>query len=380
MSRTSERGATGHTTTLADRKRRAGQRLIVGLASKGLNAEERRFVAEVAPAGFILFARNIEEPRQVLELNRELHSLLPDERPPFLSVDQEGGRVLRMKATLWPSMRVLGNLDHPQTTRQVARAMADELRAVGFNLDFAPVCDVDSNPKNPVIGDRSFSRSPEKVARHASVFMEGLHERGVVACAKHFPGHGDTSSDSHLTLPVVDKELGELRETELVPFRRVVKEGIGLVMTSHVLFPALDEKWPATLSERVLGGLLREELEYSGVVISDDLEMKAVRARFELDQILERATRSGVDLFCIGRSFEPDLTLSMAAFEHLVRMQEQSPGLETRTKDGVKRVRALRHRFLLAPPAPPGVEVVGCPAFQALAASVRARGGEPGLA
>jgi beta-N-acetylhexosaminidase len=374
------RSATGHTTTLAERKRRAGQRLIMGLRGPSLDQEQRRFITEVQPGGFILFARNIEGAEQVAELNRELVDLCPADRPPLLSLDQEGGRVLRLKATPWPSMRVLGNADNLGLTGQVARAMSDELRATGFNLNFAPVCDVDSNPKNPVIGDRSFGPSPAAVARHALAFMEGAHSRGVIACAKHFPGHGDTSVDSHYALPVVDKELGELREVELPPFAAMVNAGVGMVMTSHVLFPDLDRDLPCTLSEKVLKRLLRGELGYGGVVISDDLEMKAVRGRWPVPDVLELATRAGVDLFCVGRSFEPELTLSAEVFDGLVRLSELHRSLELLTEDSVKRLWALRVRFLLRPPAPAERSVVGCAAFRALAEAARQLGGASGIA
>jgi beta-N-acetylhexosaminidase len=373
------RGAVGHTTTLAERKRRAGQRLVLGLAGPSLDNEQRSFFREVQPAGFIHFARNIESAEQIAELNRELVDLSPDDRPPLLSIDQEGGRVQRLKDTPWPSMRALGNLADLPTTTQVAAAMADELRATGFNLNFAPVCDVDSNPKNPVIGDRSFGKRPAEVAAQAVAFLEGLHSHGVIGCAKHFPGHGDTSVDSHLALPVVDKELGELREVELPPFAAMVKAGVAMVMTSHVLFPDLDRDLPATLSEKVLKRLLRDELGYNGVVISDDLEMKAVRGRWAVPELVELATRATVDLFCVGRSFEHDLTLSGALFEALVRSQEADNALDRAALDATRRLWALRLRFLRSPSPPPDRAVVGGPAFRALAAFVRARGAEAGL-
>ena len=188
------------------------------------------------------------EPAQVRELNRELCSLLPDSLPPLLSVDQEGGRVLRVKNTRWPSMRTVGNLDHLPTTQQVAAAMGTELRSMGFNLNFAPVADVDSNPRNPVIGDRSFGRDPARVAQQVVAFAQGLEAKGVIACVKHFPGHGDTDVDSHKALPVVDKDLYDIQNVELVPFRAAVEAGISMVMTSHVLFPALDGEPPCPAS------------------------------------------------------------------------------------------------------------------------------------
>ena len=370
--------AVGHTTTLAARKRRAGQRLVLGVFGPGLDDEQRAFFRALAPAGFIHFARNIESAAQIAELNRELVALCPDDRPPLLGIDQEGGRVQRLKDTPWPAMRALGNVDDLATTRAVATAMAAELRATGFNLNFAPVTDVDSNPKNPVIGDRSFGNRPDAVGAHAVAFLEGLHSQGVIGCAKHFPGHGDTSVDSHLELPVVDKELGELREVELPPFRATVGAGVGMVMTSHVLFPDLDRELPATLSEKVLRRLLREELGFGGVIISDDLEMKAVRGRWAVPEIVDLASQATVDLFCVGRSFERDLTLSAELFEALVRAQEESAVGDAAAIDAAARVAALRLRFVRGAPPPPPLSVVGSAEARALAAFVRARGADSG--
>ncbi len=363
--------AYGEQTTLADRKRRAGQRLVVGFTGTSPSPEFRRFVADASPAGFILFKRNVEEPAQVADLNRELASLVDPAYPALLSVDQEGGRVQRVREVAWPPLRCLGNIDHPPTTAQFARALADEVRALGFNLNYAPVADVDSNPANPVIGDRSFGRDPRAVARHLDAYIRVTQERGLIACAKHFPGHGDTSVDSHLDLPIVEKELPDLLQTELLPFRAAVAAGVGVVMTAHVVFPALDEDNPATMSRRVLHGLLREELGYKGVVISDDLEMKAVRGRYELERQLDLACRATVDLFCVSET----LDLCVEAFETLVRLQELHPRHDDLAIDALARLTALRERFFLdAPPAPP-VSLVGDEGHKALAATLRLRGG-----
>jgi len=368
------RRAQGEETTLADRKRRAGQRIIMGLEGPGLTADERQLIRELRPGGFILFARNVVEPAQVRELNRELASLLPDRFPPLLSVDQEGGRVLRVKNTRWPAMRTVGNIGQVPVTRQVAAAMADELRAMGFNLNFAPVADVDSNPRNPVIGDRSFGRDPAEVARHVVAFAAGQQAHGVIACVKHFPGHGDTDVDSHKALPVVDKDVRDLAHMELIPFDAAVRAGIDMVMTSHVLFPALDDDHPATMSRAVLHGLLRDRLDFKGVVISDDLEMKAVRDRWDIRTVLDKASRASVDLFCIGRSFEHDLTLTVQAWEALIRLQEEEKRHHKRAETSMRRLRALREKHLRPDTPPPDLSVVGSTAFQALAAQLHSRG------
>jgi beta-N-acetylhexosaminidase len=368
--------AYGEMTSLSERKRRAGQRIILGLSGASPTAEERRFIREVMPVGFILFKHNIEEPAQVRELNRELVSLLPSRYPPLLSVDQEGGRVLRVAATRWPPMRWVGNMEHLPTTGQVARAMGDELRAMGFNLNFAPDADVDSNPANPIIGDRAFSRHPDKAAAQVVAYLQGLQDRGVIACAKHFPGHGDTHQDSHKVLPIVEKERPDLERCELRPFQAAIQAGVGMVMTCHVVFPAWDEENPATLSRRIIRGVLRDKLGYQGVVCSDDMEMGALHGRFPLEIQLERATAASVDLFIEGRYFTKTLDLAHRSWEQLVQLQEDDPAQVRLAEDTEKRVKALRERFLKDPPAAADLSVVGCPAFTSLALAVQARGAD----
>ena len=368
------RPAQGEQTTLWERKRRAGQRLIVGFPGHAPSEPFKRFCAEVQPAGFILFARNVAEPAQVRELNRELTSLVPDHAPPLLSIDQEGGRVLRVRETAWPPLRTVGNVDDEQTTRAFARGLALELRAMGFNLDFAPVADVDSNPANPIIGDRSFGRRPADVARHVVAFIDEAQSQGLICCAKHFPGHGDTTVDSHKDLPVVEKERPDIEQTELVPFRAAAAAGVGCVMTAHVVFPTYDERYPATLSRRIIDGVLRRQLGFDGVVISDDMEMKAVRGRYDLEEQLERSCRAGLDLFCISRMFEERLDLAHEAWERLVRLQETERRHDDLAIDSVARLAALRQRFLADPPQTPDLSVVGSRAHRDLAALLEARG------
>lgn len=361
----------GLTTSTADRKRRAGQRMIVGIAGTGVTAEERAWIRECQPAGFVLFARNVEEPRQVLELNRELRSLVDPGTPAIRCVDQEGGRVQRVKApcTVWPPMRWVGNVGDYAFTTAVGKAMARELRAMGFDLDFAPDADVDSNPKNPIIGDRSFSRDPGAAANHALAWIRGAQGEGLIACAKHFPGHGDTAVDSHLDLPVVEKEPPDLERCELVPFRQVAST-VGTVMSAHVMYPAWDEKLPATMSRTIIRGLLREKLGFSGVVFSDDMEMKAVRGRYPLELQLATASLAGIDVFL----FCQDPKLQVEGFETLIRLQEHEKAQDDAAIDAAKRVHRLRERFFLGQPPAPGLEACGTAVGNELALRARALG------
>jgi beta-N-acetylhexosaminidase len=363
--------AVGEGTSLFDRKRRAGQRLVIGFEAAYVTDDLKRLIADIRPAGFILFKRNVEEPAQVRELNRELQSLTDPHRPALLSVDQEGGRVQRIRepATVWPPMRVVGQAEG--MTADIATAMAIELRAMGFNLDFAPVADVDSNPANPVIGDRSFGREAAEVAAHMRAFIPAMQAQGVITCAKHFPGHGDTKVDSHFDLPIVEEELPMLERRERVPFAAAVDAGVGSIMTAHVVFPVLDEEWPATLSSRVVPRWLRRDLSYDGVVFSDDLEMKAVAGRWDVPTIVQRATMATVDVLLCCR----DPGLQLEAFEAMVRAQEDDAAFARACEDSEKRVQAMRERYLLGlPPAPP-LSIVGCAEHRMLAELARQRGG-----
>jgi beta-N-acetylhexosaminidase len=373
--------AMGEQTSLADRKRAAGQQLILGFEHPHVDDDTRKIIAALQPAGFILFARNVVEPAQVRELNRELASLVDPASPALLSVDQEGGRVQRIRepATPWPPMRTVGQAE--VHTAEVATAIATELRAMGFNLNFAPVADVDSNPANPVIGDRAFGRDPAEVARHVRAFVTAHQAAGVIACAKHFPGHGDTHLDSHHALPSVDVDLPELLRRELVPFAAAVQAGVGTLMSAHVIFPALDEDWPATLSPRVIPQLLRAApgatpregrgLGFSGVLFSDDMEMKAVHGRWPVDELARRGVAATIDLFLCCRA--PTLQLEM--FEALVRAQEADAGHAARVRESARRVRALRERFLRDAPPAPSLDALGSLEHRVLAESVRRRGG-----
>ncbi len=365
-------GTVGLTTSTADRRRRAGQRVFMGIAGSSISVEERALIRELAPGGFVLFKRNVEEPAQVRELNRELRSLLPVSHPPLCTVDQEGGRVQRIRApaTVWPPMLWVGQVGDLRLTRDIGAAMARELRAMEFDLDFAPVADVLSNPKNPVIGDRAFGTRPDQVGQQICAFIQGLQSEWIIGSIKHFPGHGETSVDSHLDLPVVDKDRDELEQVELRPFTQAITAGVATVMSAHVLYPAWDEQYPATMSETILRGLLRRRLGFGGLLFSDDMEMKAVRGRYPLEMQVDLASRASVDVFLCCK--EPGLQLE--TFETLVRLQEQDPREDDRSTDSVRRLFALRERFLIGRPPAPELSVVGDRAHRELALRAEAQG------
>ncbi|MDP9027198.1 MAG: beta-N-acetylhexosaminidase [Actinomycetota bacterium] len=250
-------------------------------------------------AGVCLFATNISSPEQLRRLTDEIRSANPDA---VIAIDEEGGDVTRLFQAVgspYPGAAILGRLDDLEYTREIAGRVGRQLRAVGVTLDFAPDADINSSDDNPVIGTRSFGADPELVARHTAAWVEGLQSTGVAASAKHFPGHGDTASDSHLSLPVIDLPLATLRVRELVPFAAAIGAGTATIMTSHILLPELDEV-PATFSPRILGGLLREELGFAGVIVSDALDMRGASGVTGIPDAAVRALVAGCDLLCIG--------------------------------------------------------------------------------
>jgi beta-N-acetylhexosaminidase len=336
-------------------RRQIGQLLIAGFNDDRIPVELKALAREWGLGGVILFARNIVEPEQVAELSYDAARLVPDV-PLWVSVDQEGGRVARLKApfTEWPPMATLGRSGDPALAERFARALAAELRAVGITLDYAPVLDIHTNPKNPVIGDRALAEKAEDVARLGAAIVRGLQGGGVAACGKHFPGHGDTSTDSHLELPLVEHPPDRIRRVEMVPFKAAIAADVATIMTAHVLIPAIDERRPATLSAHVVDDLLRDELGFQGVILSDDLEMKAIANTYSVPSAAVLAIGAGCDgvLICSG-----DHDVQAAALEALIHAveNEQLPG--TRVDDALRRQRRAKERFLTTgvPARPLGV-------------------------
>jgi beta-N-acetylhexosaminidase len=282
-----------------------GQLLFVGLPGTDVPKPVLDLVAAGRVGGVILFTRNIQDPRQLRGLIHELRSHAPEDAPLSVAIDQEGGRVQRLRSpwTEWPPMRRLGELDEISWTAELARALARELVDLGIDLDFAPVVDVDSNPANPVIGDRSFAREPARVSRHARAFIAAMQGEKVACCAKHFPGHGDTALDSHFALPKISHPLERLLELELPPFAEAIAAGVASIMSSHVVFEAIDRKRPATFSPEVMA-LLRERLGFRGLVFSDDLEMKAVADHWQPREMVPLALDAGIDALLVCKRFD----------------------------------------------------------------------------
>lgn len=325
---------------------RAGSRVMAGFDGHVANSHAKRLIRDFRVQSLILFKRNVDTPEQVADLVRELQGIALDagySRPLLIAIDQEGGRVQRLRApwTVWPPIRRLGDLGSEDHARRMATALAAELRACGIALDFAPVMDVDTNPANPIIGDRSFSRDPEQVAKLGAAFIEAMQSASVAACAKHFPGHGDTDTDSHLALPVIEHSRSRLDAIELVPFRRAIAADVATIMTAHILVKELDEKIPATLSSRVVSTLLRDELGYKGVVVADDLEMKAVSAHWPYETSSVLAAKAGCDILPVCEHEDAQV----AVIEALVRAEESGELRKRDIDDSLLRIEAMIDRY-----------------------------------
>jgi beta-N-acetylhexosaminidase len=323
----------------------AGQVIVAGFGAGEPPESLCELARTGALGGFVLFRRNLGEPGEVVELTQLLRSLAPPERPLWIAVDQEGGRVARLRQPVLslPPMRVLGAIDQPELTERAGRILGEQLALLGFNLDFAPVLDVDTNPKNPVIGDRSFGADPARVIRHARAFAAGLASAGIASCGKHFPGHGDTHVDSHLALPRTSQPRQRIDTIELAPFAALPE--LPCMMTAHVLFDVLDPAVPATLSRAIIHDLLRNELGYEGLVFSDDLEMKAVADPYGVPEAACRAIAAGCDQVLICA--QPKLVLE--AHRALVERAEREASFAARLQDAAARSLRVRAQFPARP-------------------------------
>jgi beta-N-acetylhexosaminidase len=351
--------------------RLCGQLIVGGFDGPDVTPRFAAALADGRRGGAILFKRNLPDIATASRLCRAIAAAAPADLPPFLGVDQEGGRVTRMPPPFLtlPPMRVLGEIGDLDLIRRAARAVGTELAAVGFNLDFAPVLDVDSNPANPVIGDRSFSRDPDLVARAGVAFGLGLQDAGVLACGKHFPGHGDTSADSHFDLPIIAHDRARLDRVELPPFRAAAGAGIATLMTAHVVCEGLDPSVPATLSRAVCTNLLRGELGFWGALFSDDLEMAAVAARYSVEDSAVAAVEAGCDVLLVCKQED----LQDRAHEALVKKAEQDAAFRRRCVEAVDRGLRVRRQ---APPKAGDVAAVGSEAGRGILEEIAARRGK----
>jgi beta-N-acetylhexosaminidase len=350
----------------------AGQVLVAGFTGTEAPDELLRACARDELAGVILFKRNLGSMHQIAVLVARIVESAAQHTPLLVAVDQEGGRVARLGPPVLklPPMRALASLRDPALTERAAALLGRQLRALGFTMDFAPVLDVDTNPANPVIGDRSFGATPEQVIEQAYAFARGLAEAGLLACGKHFPGHGDTDLDSHLALPRLSHDRARLDRVELSPFR-AARGRLPAIMTAHVVFEALARGKPATLAREVITELLRNELGYDGAIISDDLEMKAVADHYGVEQSACLAIEAGCDTLLVCSR----LDWVDRARTALAEKATSEPAFKRRLEDAAERTRILRAACPSSPVTDPRAldQALQIEAAEALAREIAAR-------
>lgn len=352
-----------------------GQLTLIGVSGHTLTNDEKKFIIENNISGVVLFGRNVSEPKQIRDLCAEIQSLrhkMADRAPLFIGIDMEGGRVHRLKKpfTQWPPLKNIGDLDAPTVAFHFAHRMGVELMSVGINLDFAPCVDVFTNPKNTVIGDRAVSSDPHQVEKMASALVRGYIKSGILSCAKHFPGHGHTIADSHEELPVEENTLEQLHKVELVPFKKALRSRVDMVMTGHILFKNIDPKWPVTLSPLFLKDMIREEFKYRGLIITDDLDMKAMAKHYDKGEIPVRSLEAGADLllYCNEPESPPVAIESVVNAIAMGRLNKSDIEAIHRKVLDVKKIK------LLSPdprPIEDAMTVIGCEDHQYLADCIR---------
>ena len=283
-----------------------GQLLIVGIEGEEMGEMDIENIHENKVGGFILFGRNISNQDQLLNLINSLkHESSSEKVPLFISVDEEGGRVSRLSGifTAQNKPKALGRINNPELSYKYGEILGMKLNQFGFNMNFSPVLDIDSNPKNPVIGDRAYGNSPDLVKEHGVELMNGIKRENIIPVGKHFPGHGDTDVDSHLELPLVNKNYEELQALELIPFKAAIDEGIDMIMVAHILYPQLDNV-PSSMSKKLIQHTLRDDFHFQGVVISDDMTMGAILDNYSIEEASLEFLKASGDIVLVSHGVE----------------------------------------------------------------------------
>jgi beta-N-acetylhexosaminidase len=344
------------------------ERLFLGFEGTELPGELASLLAS-GLAGVAIYSRNYNDLAGLRALCDAIRRAA--QQPVLIGIDQEGGTRFSLPPpfTAWPSPSDLGALDDAALVEQVARAMARELLAAGVNLDFAPMLDLATNAASPVTSGRSFGADPQKVARMGVAFLRGLAAASILACAKHFPGHGDAAVDPHFDLPRFNGTRERLTQQELVPFTAAIEAGVPLVMTAHILLPQVDPDYPASISRPVLDGILRRQLRFDGVILADDLGMGAIARRYGPGESVVKTIESGTDIAMLCH----DSTAVPKAIEALSRSIEEGRFEPAKWSAGRARIARLREQLRAASQPLPPLDVVGCAEHRALAQEIRAR-------
>jgi beta-N-acetylhexosaminidase len=322
-----------------------GQMILAGISGTTLDTNAKNLISQFHVGGIIFYKNNFETPEQTVQLVNQLKDGNSSNLPLFLSVDQEGGKVTRLPGgpVNFPPNNQIGEVNDPEFSYKVGSLLGYELKEFGLNLNFAPVLDINSNPNNPVIGDRSFGNNSEIVSTLGIQTMKGIQSQNVIPTIKHFPGHGDTSVDSHLELPIVNKSLKELKELELIPFKRAIDEGADVVMVAHILLPELDKINPASMSKAVMTDILRKQLNFTGVIITDDMTMGAIVEHFDIGKAAVESVKAGSDIILIGHDYN-NVVKIISSLKTAVENGEIS---EQRLNESVERIIQLKRKYSL---------------------------------
>ncbi|XEC92927.1 beta-N-acetylhexosaminidase [Paenibacillus tarimensis] len=321
-----------------------GQMIFAGISGTTLEPNTKLLINDYKVGGVIFYSENLSDPERTVRLVNQIKSENRNNPLPLLlGIDQEGGRVSRLPGDLaaFPTNEKIGRINRSEFSYEIGALLGRAAAEFGFNLDFAPVLDVNSNPDNPVIGDRSFGSRPEVVSRLGIQTMKGIQSQHTISVIKHFPGHGDTAVDSHLELPKVDKSLEELDKLELIPFREAIESGADVVMIAHILLPKLDAEYPASMSKSIITNLLRNRLRYNGVVVTDDMTMKAITNHFEIGRASVESVKAGSDLILVAHDFQL-ITSAVQALEEAV---EEGEITEERINESVSRIIQLKLNY-----------------------------------
>jgi beta-N-acetylhexosaminidase len=292
-----------------------GQMMLAGIDGTTMNAQAKALIQDYQVGGIIFYKNNLASTKQTVQLINSLkESNSRNAIPLWLSLDEEGGRVTRLPDELhkFPTNAVIGQANNEKFSFAVGSTLGLELKAYGLNMDFAPVLDINSNPDNPVIGDRSFGVNASVVSKLGVQTMKGLQSQSIVSVVKHFPGHGDTSVDSHIGLPVVQHDLNRLRNLELIPFAEAIKNKADAVMVAHILLPKIDANNPASFSKTTITGILRKELGFQGLVISDDMTMGAIAKNYDVGEAAVKAVQAGTDVILVAHEYEKEVKVIQA--------------------------------------------------------------------
>lgn len=325
---------------------KVGQMIFAGIEGSTISEQARQVISRDKVGGVILFKNNLIDVQQTVSFLNELKTESMNNKVPlFLGVDEEGGRVTRLPGiNKFPTSLEIGNQNNEKLSYDIGVLLGTALKTFGFNLNFAPVIDVNSNPNNPVIGDRSFGDKPSIVGKLGVQTMKGMQSQSVIPVVKHFPGHGDTSVDSHKELPVIHKSKEDLQSLELIPFKGAIDDGADMVMVGHILLPSLDAKFPSSMSAQIVTNLLREEMGFNGVIITDDMTMNAIVNNYDIGYSAVEAVKAGNDIVMVAHNYNNVKT----AVDTLLQAVRKGEISEERINSSVIRILSLKEKYQLS--------------------------------